>query len=307
MHAWYTAVWSYWKQEHRIRQHSCRHSLRHSGKYAVAGEYPVEVRHQMFISRMSVLDKRSQLETIVSSEENKLVLWKFDWRDSEKVSEKSFEKSDILDCHEPNAQCGLAQGQMKKLVVRMTSSECQYESALQLWLLLWIFQSTGFSIHLNPAHSPSATRSPSTSFHWRRRLASSYGLLSSTSCLLSSESSPWLCYLIETCSTLALGLPLNVLLILKLSCCKSLEDLTPGHILLGVLGELNSINLWGEKTRERPARTSALQWPPSSFSSTPPSSRSSSATPERFGRLVSKAPTPSLLQQHSSKWAGPHM
>ena len=59
MHAWYTAVWSYWKQEHRIRQHSCRHSLRHSGKYAVAGEYPVEVRHQMFISRMSVLDKRS--------------------------------------------------------------------------------------------------------------------------------------------------------------------------------------------------------------------------------------------------------
>ena len=32
---------------------------------------------------------------------------------------------------------------MKKLVVRMTSSECQYESALQLWLLLWIFESTG--------------------------------------------------------------------------------------------------------------------------------------------------------------------
>ena len=49
---------------------------------------------------------------------------------------------------------------------------------------------------------------------------------------------------------LALGLPLNVLLILKLSCCESLEDLTPGHILLGVLGELTSINLWGEKTRE---------------------------------------------------------
>ena len=64
MHAWYTAVWSYWKQEHRIRQHSCRHSLRHSGKYAVAGEYPVEVRHQMFISRMSVLDKRSTGETV---------------------------------------------------------------------------------------------------------------------------------------------------------------------------------------------------------------------------------------------------
>ena len=40
---------------------------------------------------------------------------------------------------------------MKKLVVRMTSSECQYESALHLWLLLWIFESTGFSIHLNPA------------------------------------------------------------------------------------------------------------------------------------------------------------
>ena len=201
----------------------------------------------------------------------------------------------------------------------MTSSECQYESALQLWLPLWIFESTGenkgfqfTSILLigksgPKAHSPSATRSPSTSFHWRRRLASSYGLLSSTSCLLSSESSPWLCYLIETCSTLALGLPLIVLLILKLACCESLEDLTPGHILLGVLGELNSINLWGEKTRERPARTSALQWPPSSFSSTPPSSRSSSATPERFGRLVSKVPNPSLLQQHSSKWAGPHM
>ena len=69
------------------------------------------------------------------------------------------------------------------------------ESALQLWLLLWIFQSTGenkgfqfTSILLigksgPKAHSPSATRSPSTSFHWRRRLASSYGLLQSTSCL----------------------------------------------------------------------------------------------------------------------------
>ena len=33
--------------------------------------------------------------------------------------------------------------EMKKLVVRTTSSECQFESALQLWLLLWIFQSTG--------------------------------------------------------------------------------------------------------------------------------------------------------------------
>ena len=33
--------------------------------------------------------------------------------------------------------------EMKKLVVRTTSSECQFESALQLWLLVWIFQSTG--------------------------------------------------------------------------------------------------------------------------------------------------------------------
>ena len=49
---------------------------------------------------------------------------------------------------------------------------------------------------------------------------------------------------------LALGLPLTVLLILKLAGLESLEDLTPGHILLGVLGELTSITLWGEKTRE---------------------------------------------------------
>ena len=33
--------------------------------------------------------------------------------------------------------------EMRKLVVRTTSSECQFESALQLWLLAWIFQSTG--------------------------------------------------------------------------------------------------------------------------------------------------------------------
>ena len=33
--------------------------------------------------------------------------------------------------------------EMKKLVVRTASSECQFESALQLFLLVWIFQSTG--------------------------------------------------------------------------------------------------------------------------------------------------------------------
>ena len=33
--------------------------------------------------------------------------------------------------------------EMKKLVLRATSSECQFECALQLWLLVWIFQSTG--------------------------------------------------------------------------------------------------------------------------------------------------------------------
>ena len=49
---------------------------------------------------------------------------------------------------------------------------------------------------------------------------------------------------------LALGLPLTVLLTLKLAGWQSLEDLTPGHILLGVLGELTSITLWEEKTRE---------------------------------------------------------
>ena len=39
--------------------------------------------------------------------------------------------------------------EMKKLVLRTTSSECQFESALQLWLLLWIFQSTGPNIYEN--------------------------------------------------------------------------------------------------------------------------------------------------------------
>ena len=48
----------------------------------------------------------------------------------------------------------------------------------------------------------------------------------------------------------ALGLHLFVLLMLKLAGWESLEDLTPGCILLGVLGELTSITLWGEKTRE---------------------------------------------------------
>ena len=53
---------------------------------------------------------------------------------------------------------------------------------------------------------------------------------------------PWL--------ALALGLPLSILLFLKLAGWESLEDLTPGQILLGVLGELTSISLWGQKTRE---------------------------------------------------------
>ena len=49
---------------------------------------------------------------------------------------------------------------------------------------------------------------------------------------------------------LALGLPVIVLLMLKIAGWQSLEDLTPGHIILGVLGELTSISLWGEKSRE---------------------------------------------------------
>ena len=49
---------------------------------------------------------------------------------------------------------------------------------------------------------------------------------------------------------LALGLPFILLLMLKMAGWQSLEDLTPGHITLGVLGELTSITLWGEETRE---------------------------------------------------------
>ena len=37
---------------------------------------------------------------------------------------------------------------------------------------------------------------------------------------------------------------------LKIAGWQILEDLTPGHIILGVLGELTSISLWGEKSRD---------------------------------------------------------
>ena len=49
---------------------------------------------------------------------------------------------------------------------------------------------------------------------------------------------------------LALGVPVIVLLMLKIADWQSLEDLTPGHIILGVIGELTSISLWGGKSRE---------------------------------------------------------
>ena len=161
--------------------------------------------------------------------------------------------------------------EMKKLVVRTTSSECQFESALQLWLLLWIFQSTGeykglqwlssvvtsiLLIGKSGAES-SLTFSNQISFD-EVRLKKKIGLLLwfapvyilsalfriITLALLTDRDLffPW--------AALALGLPLSVLLILKLARFKSLEDLTPGCILLGVLGELTSITLWGEKTRE---------------------------------------------------------
>ena len=161
--------------------------------------------------------------------------------------------------------------EMKKLVVRTTSSECQFESALQLWLLAWIFQSTGeykgwiwlcsaFSSILLIGKSgaeSSLTFSEQLSFDevpFKKKLAlllwfAPVYVLSAlfrifTLALITDRDLlyPWL--------GLALGLPLTVLLILKLAGLESLEDLTPGHILLGVLGELTSITLWGEKTRE---------------------------------------------------------
>ena len=162
--------------------------------------------------------------------------------------------------------------EMKKLVVRTTSSECQFESALQLWLLAWIFQSTGeykgwiwlcsaFSSILLIGKSgaeSSLTFSEQLSFDevpFKKKLAlllwfALVYILSAlfriiTLALITDRDLlyPWL--------ALALGLPLTVLLTLKLAGWQSLEDLAPGHILLGVLGELTSITLWGEDERRQ--------------------------------------------------------
>ena len=161
--------------------------------------------------------------------------------------------------------------EMRKLVVRTTSSECQFESALQLWLLAWIFQSTGeykgliwlssglssiLLIGKSGAES-SLTFSEQIDFH-EVPLKKKLGLLFLcapvfilsalfriiTLALITDRD------LLYTWLPLALGLPVVVIWMLKLAGLESLEDLTPGHILLGVLGELTSITLWGEKTRE---------------------------------------------------------
>ena len=161
--------------------------------------------------------------------------------------------------------------EMRKLVVRTTSSECQFESALQLWLLAWIFQSTGeykgliwlssglssiLLIGKSGAES-SLTFSEQLSFDevpFKKKLClllwfAPVYILSAlfriiTLALITDRD------LLYAWTALALGLPITVLFMLKLAGLESLEDLTPGHILLGVLGELTSITLWGEKTRE---------------------------------------------------------
>ena len=167
-----------------------------------------------------------------------------------------------------------AQGpEMKKLVVRTTCSECQFESALQLWLLVWIFQSTGkyngpiwFTSALSSilligkaGAESSLTFSEQINFHKvpaKKKLVllawfapvyilSALFRIISLALIIDRRTLllyPWLAF--------ALGLPLIVLLMLKMTGWQSLEDLTPGHILLGVLGELTSITLWGERTRE---------------------------------------------------------
>ena len=154
--------------------------------------------------------------------------------------------------------------EMKKLVVRTTSSECQFESALQLWLLAWIFQSTGeykgwrwlssaitsiLLIGKSGAES-SLTFSEQIDFDevpFKKKIGflvwfAPVYILSAlfriiTLALITDRDLllPWL--------AIALGLPLMVLLMLKLARWQSLEDLTPGCILLGVLGELTSITL----------------------------------------------------------------
>ena len=161
--------------------------------------------------------------------------------------------------------------EMKKLVVRITSFECQFKSTLQLWLLVWIFQGSGQykgPIWLSSALSSILligksgaesflTNSEQIDFDkvpfkkklcWLVWFAPVY-ILSAlfrivTLALITDRDLvfPWL--------ALALGLPVIVLLMLKLARLESLEDLTPGYILLSILGELTSITLWGGKTRE---------------------------------------------------------
>ena len=162
--------------------------------------------------------------------------------------------------------------EMRKLVVRTTSSECQFESALQLWLVIWIFQSTGeykgldwllsaitsilligksgtesfftFSEHISFDEAP---------LKEKLGLLLQYAPVFILSALFRIVSLALICDrdLIYPWMAFAIGLPIIVLCILKVArCWESIEDLTPGHILLGVLGELTSICLWGEKTRE---------------------------------------------------------
>ena len=158
--------------------------------------------------------------------------------------------------------------------LRWRNSLCEQHipSALQLWLLAWIFQSTGeykgwiwlcsaFSSILLIGKSgaeSSLTFSEQLSFDevpFKKKLAlllwfALVYILSAlfriiTLALITDRDLlyPWL--------ALALGLPLTVLLTLKLAGWQSLEDLAPGHILLGVLGELTSITLWGEDERRQ--------------------------------------------------------
>ena len=161
--------------------------------------------------------------------------------------------------------------EMKKLMVRTTSYECQFKSALQLWLLAWILQGSGQykgPIWLSSALSSilligksgaegSLTFREQIDFEkvpFKRKLGlllwfAPVHILSALFRIISLALItdrylvfPWL--------ALALGLPVIVLVTLKLARLESLEDLTTGYILLSVFGELTSITLWGGKTRE---------------------------------------------------------
>ena len=171
--------------------------------------------------------------------------------------------------------------EMKKLVVRTTSSECQFESALQLWLLVWIFQSNGnykdpfwllsaassiLMIGKSGAES-SLTFSDEQIRFDEKPLLEKLGLLLkyapvfvlSALFRIVTLALIWDRDLIFPWMALVLGLPIIALLLSKLVRWRwsleglwwgSLEDLKPGHIILGVLAELTTITLWGEKTRE---------------------------------------------------------